>query len=374
VSKPRDPALLAALLAGIVSVALSIDGAGWAWPQMPLAACGWLATLAALVWLLVRNRSGWFGPSASALLGAVAVLALADAAPDGTEAAALWPAMLAVLLLAWRGIERLAARPSVNPLAVPALFGFWVLWLWQAGTVGAAVPAVLLPPPSAIATTLLGALPLLGGDVVQTVLRAVVPGYLIGCGAGLLVGLLADRADFLRRGLLPVGNLVSALPMVGVAPIMVMWFGFDWQSKAAVVALMTFFPMLVNVLAGLAVLGRHERDLMRTYAAGHWQTLRVARLPAALPFIFAALKLNSTLALIGAIVAEFFGAPTQGLGFRISSGIGRMDLALVWAAIVVSAASGSVAFLAIAGAEGVLTFWHPSQRVRDASTPIRRVG
>ena len=75
-------------------------------------------------------------------------------------------------------------------------------------------------------------------------------GYALGCGAGFAAAVLVDRVPFLRKGLLPIGNLVSALPMVGIAPIMVMWFGFDWPSKAAVVVVMTFFPMLVNTVAG----------------------------------------------------------------------------------------------------------------------------
>jgi NitT/TauT family transport system permease protein len=176
------------------------------------------------------------------------------------------------------------------------------------------------------------------------------------------VGVLVDRVPFLQRGLLPVGNLASALPIVGIAPIMVMWFGFDWPSKAAVVAIMTFFPMLVNTVAGLEALGRVERDLMRTYAAGYRQTLLLARLPAALPFIFNALKVNSTLALIGAIVAEFFGTPIFGMGFRISASVGRMDIPLVWATIVVAAATGSATYGLLALLERSLTFWHPSFR------------
>ncbi len=82
-----------------------------------------------------------------------------------------------------------------------------------------------------------------------------------------MVAILAHRFAFLGRGLLPLGNFFSALPLVGIAPIMVMWFGFDWPSKAAVVALVTFFPMLVNALAGLSASGHIERDLMRSYAA-----------------------------------------------------------------------------------------------------------
>jgi NitT/TauT family transport system permease protein len=101
---------------------------------------------------------------------------------------------------------------------------------------------------------------------------------------------------------------------------------------------------------------------MRTYAAGYGETLLKARLPAALPFIFNALKVNSTLALIGAIVAEFFGTPIHGMGFRISAGVGRMDIALVWATIVVAAVTGSATYGLLAQLERGLTFWHPSYR------------
>ena len=101
--------------------------------------------------------------------------------------------------------------------------------------------------------------------------------------AGFLVALACDRYDFLRRGLIPIGNFVSALPIIGIAPILVMWFGFDWQSKAAVVVVMTFFPMLVNAVAGLAASGQIERDLMHSYGSSWLQTLLALRLPAAMP-------------------------------------------------------------------------------------------
>jgi NitT/TauT family transport system permease protein len=143
---------------------------------------------------------------------------------------------------------------------------------------------------------------------------------------------------------------------------MVMWFGFDWHSKAAVVVLMTFFPMLVNTLAGLAEAGHMERDLMRSYGAGYWRTLFSLRIPVALPFVFNALKINSTLAMIGAIVAEFFGSPTAGLGFRISTEAARLNMGLVWAAIVVAALAGSLLYGALGWVERRATFWHPSIR------------
>jgi NitT/TauT family transport system permease protein len=197
---------------------------------------------------------------------------------------------------------------------------------------------------------------------VQTVGKAVLIGWALGCGLGFCVAVAIDRMPFLQRGLLPVASLTSAIPLVGVAPIAVMWFGFDWPSKAAVVVLMTFFPMLVSTLAGLQAAGKLERELMYSYAASYPRTLLALRLPSALPFIFGALKVNATLALIGAIVAEFFGSPTAGLGFRISTEAARMNMPLVWGAIVVAAVTGSVAYALLVALERRAAFWHPSVR------------
>jgi NitT/TauT family transport system permease protein len=244
----------------------------------------------------------------------------------------------------------------------PVVFGLTLLALWEVVVRGFAVSPVLLPAPSAVAARLVGSWPTLLADVRQTFLQGALSGYVIGCGAAFLVGIAADRVPFLRAGLLPVGNFASALPIVGMAPIMVMWFGFDWQSKAAVVVLMVFFPMLVNTVQGLAAADHMQRDLMRTWAASHPQTLVRLQLPAAAPFLFNGLKICTTLALIGAIVAEFFGSPTVGMGFRISTEVGRLALDMVWAEIVVAAVVGSAFYGAVALIERAVTFWHPSQR------------
>ncbi|BCH24045.1 ABC transporter permease [Mesorhizobium sp. L-8-3] len=256
--------------------------------------------------------------------------------------------------------NRLVARAT--RLAVPLLFGVTILVLWEGIVRGFNIPSVLLPPPSMIWQRILTSLPVLAADFRQTFLKAVLIGYVLGCGSGFIVAILIDRSPFLQRGLLPLGNFVSALPVIGIAPILVMWFGFDWPSKAAVVVVMTFFPMLVNTVQGLAAASAMERDLMRTYAAGYWQTLFKLRLPAAAPFIFNALKINSTLALIGAIVAEFFGTPIVGMGFRISTEVGRMNIDMVWAEIAVAALAGSVFYGVVALIERAATFWHPSVR------------
>lgn len=271
---------------------------------------------------------------------------------------------LAFWAAAWWTNVQLSRRPRtrVTALLMPALFGITLLVLWEMLVRGLNVSPVILPPPSAIVARLASSWPVLWGDLVQTFFKGALAGYAIGCGAGVLTGIVADRYPFLRRGLLPVGNFAAALPIIGMAPIMVMWFGFGWESKAAVVVLLCFFPMLVNTVEGLAAAERSQRDLMRTYAASYWQTLVKLRLPAAAPFIFNGLKICTTLALIGAIVAEFFGSPTYGLGFRISTEVGRLALDMVWAGIAVAALAGSSFYGLVALLERAATFWHPSQR------------
>uniref|UniRef100_UPI003BACF2B6 ABC transporter permease n=1 Tax=Stappia sp. TaxID=1870903 RepID=UPI003BACF2B6 len=306
---------------------------------------------------------------AAASLGLAQMLVRVISDHPGDAGPGFWLLVVMAWAIAWLQVEEMAAlsprgevaRRALD-LAVPLAFGVWLLILWQLLVTGLAVPKVLLPPPSDIWARGMASLPQLWADFRQTFLKGVLIGYAIGCGSGFLVALLADRVDFLRRGLLPVGNLVSALPIIGIAPIMVMWFGFDWPSKAAVVVVMTFFPMLVNTVAGLAAAGRIERDLMHTYAASHAQTLVKMRLPLAMPFVFNALKINSTLALIGAIVAEFFGTPIVGMGFRISSEMGRMNVDMVWASIAVAALAGSLFYGLVALVERAVTFWHPSVR------------
>jgi NitT/TauT family transport system permease protein len=361
-----------AFLLGLVALAtLPLTGVG---ATMPFPAME-----AAAVFVLVFGGIAIAEMAGGSLIGIIALFAgvhggalfLIDGINGNEGAASL--SYFALLAAAWLGAWRLVTlltnfKPANRQaktflrLLIPTIFGIWVLIIWEAVTRGAGVPFVLLPPPSAIGARIASSLPILGADVRQTIFKAVLAGYVIGCAAGFAFAIMADRFDFLRRGLLPIGNFVSALPIIGIAPIMVMWFGFDWQSKAAVVVVMTFFPMLVNTVQGLTASNAMERDLMRTYAANYWQTLLKLRLPAAAPFIFNALKINSTLALIGAIVAEFFGTPIVGMGFRISTEIGRMNVDMVWAEIAVAALAGSVFYGVVTLAERVVTFWHPSIR------------
>ncbi len=275
-------------------------------------------------------------------------------------------AFFAAWAIGWWINSRMAHHPKTKAtrLAVPVIFGVTVIVMWECLVHGLEIKTVLLPPPTLIAATFAASTALLWEDFVQTAIKGALSGYVMGCGAAFLTAIAVDRFDFLKRGLLPVGNFVAALPIIGMAPILVMWFGFDWQSKAAVVVVMVFFPMLVNTVQGLSETDAMQRDLMRTYAAGYWKTLLKLRLPAAMPFIFNGLKIATTLALIGAIVAEFFGSPIRGMGFRISTSVGQLAMDLVWAEIVVAALAGSAFYGAVALIEKAVTFWHPSQRAR----------
>jgi NitT/TauT family transport system permease protein len=278
------------------------------------------------------------------------------------------PVLMALLvwIVGWAlnlGLSRLGFVNAGPGRVLPALvFGVTVVAVWELLVLGLRVEAVILPAPSRIAATFAGALPVLWADFVQTVVKGALSGWVIGCGAAIAVAILIDRSPFLQRGLLPIGNFAAALPIIGVAPILVMWFGFDWQSKAAVVVTMVFFPVLVNTVAGLKATEEMQRDLMRTYAASYGQTLWKLRLPAALPFLFNGLKIATTLALIGAIIAEYFGSPTRGMGFRIQVEAGRFGLDMVWSEIVVAALAGSAFYGLVSVAEKAATFWHPSQR------------
>ena len=269
-----------------------------------------------------------------------------------------------VWILGWLINIRLSLIKNAKFLRffIPTLFGFVILLMWEFLVLGLNINPVLLPPPTSIALKFADSLDILWIDFVQTLIKGALSGYILGCGAAILTAIAIDKFNFLKRGLLPFGNFVSALPIVGMAPIFVMWFGFDWESKCAIVVVMVFFPMLVNSVQGLELVDHSRQDLMKTYNASYTQTLFKLRLPSALPFIFNGLKICSTLALIGAIVAEFFGSPIKGMGFRISSEVGRFALDMVWAEIFVAALAGCLFYGLISLIEKQLTFWHPSNQ------------
>lgn len=367
---PGSLLALAALALAILSLGFGLnlpaDGElkihAWQDPGALLAVL--LVTGTALRALHASSRIASLLLALASIVAALLWLQLPQASAQAPAAAGFWLVVIALALLAVVSLQRCAALDGgrFDKLLAAALFGIWIVYFWQLLVLALEVPRVLLPAPQLIGEALVEHVGALAGDFTQTVLKAVLIGWLLGNGLGFFVAIAIDRLPFLQRGLLPLASLTSAVPLVAVAPIAVMWFGFEWPSKAAVVVLMTFFPMLVSTLAGLGAAGKLERELMFSYAASYRRTLLDLRLPAAVPFIAGALKINATLALIGAIVAEFFGSPTVGLGFRISTEAARMNMPFVWAAIVVAAMTGTTSYALLVRLERRLAFWHPSIR------------
>ncbi len=245
---------------------------------------------------------------------------------------------------------------------VPAvLLALIVVIALEALVRGYAVPLAQIPPPSAVLVKLGEARAVLWRDTQVTLLETFV-GFVIGGGLGFFTAVLMQRFAFLERGFMPYATLFSSIPIVALAPVIIKAVGVEWQSKAVVVGITVFFPMLLNTARGLAEVNPLQLDLMRSYAAGSSRVFLDLRIPNALPFIFNGLKTGAVLGLISAIVAEFFGANGAGLGFRIVVEIGTASLDTVWAAINIASALGITVYNLIALLEHRFTAWHSSFR------------
>lgn len=224
------------------------------------------------------------------------------------------------------------------------------------------VPPGLWPTPSAVFARFWTAREVLLADAYQTFVLEAVIGFAIGVGLALPVSYLVARHVFLQRGFMPYAAAFSSIPIPAMAPVAVHMLGLDWQSKAAVVAVTVFFPVVVNCVRGLLEVDRNLVELMHSYAAPQREIFRKVRIPNALPFLFTAMKLGTTLAMIGAIVGEFFGATGQGLGFRIQIEAGRFGFDTVWAAIIIASVLGIAWFGLVVWLERRFTGWHVSMR------------
>lgn len=243
----------------------------------------------------------------------------------------------------------------------PACVFVLLILIWEFGVRLLHVPDYTLPAPSKILHTI-PTIDELRSDAYYTAVEEALPGFLIGSGLGFLVAVIAGRFRFVARGVLPYAVISNSIPIIGMAPIAVALFGFDWQSKAFIVAVLTFFPMVINSYRGLTSVDPLSLQLMRSYAASSWEMFFKLRLPAALPYMFNGLKINTTLAMIGAIVGEYFGAQSAGLGYFISREAGSLSMDQVWAAVVVACVIGIAAYLLVVLLERIFTSWHISYR------------
>jgi len=238
-----------------------------------------------------------------------------------------------------------------------------LLLLWQGLVVGFGVPKGIFPSVTDVWRSLSATLPVLVRDAYVTFIKEIFLGFVIGFSTGFLAGVGIAGSVFLQRGFLPLAAAFGAVPIVGLAPVLGRAFGVDWESKAAVVVIVTFFPVLLNTVQGLLSVDVLKLELLRAYAARPTEVFLKLRLPNALPYLFNALKLAVVLSVVSVIVAEFLiPGPPEGLGQRISLSARRGAFDVVFAAIFVSSLISITVYTIVAWFEHRTTLWHPSLR------------
>jgi NitT/TauT family transport system permease protein len=248
----------------------------------------------------------------------------------------------------------------------PAVVFVATIGLWEFIARSVDVRAFPLPAPSQIVAALgenwgAGRWPL-ARSAAATLYEAI-GGLAIGTVAGVVVAFVTARYATARELLLPLAIGASAVPIIAFAPLMNNWFGvLNPLSKMMIVAVLVFFPVVVNVIRGLTQVEPAALELMRSYAASEWTVLRLVRIPNALPYFFTALKVGATLSLIGAIVGEYFGGANDVLGRVIVQSASALRFDVTWAAILLGAATGIVFYLAIVAVERLVIPWHASVR------------
>ena len=270
------------------------------------------------------------------------------------------------------GFERAARRSvpvriarQVRSQAPAILVAVGVIVVWQLGVSALDLQNFILPVPTEIAAAFVAQLPVLQKAAAATMYEAI-GGLVIGVVAGVLVAFAVSRWARVREAILPIAIGASAIPIIAAAPIMSNWFGIlNPFAKMAVVILLTFFPMLVNVARGLSQVDESAVELMRASAASDGQVLRKLRIPNALPYFFTGLKVSATLSLIGAVVAEYFGGSDDVLGRVIIQSSSALRFDITWAAISITAVSGILLYLLVLGVERLAIPWHASQRLGE---------
>jgi NitT/TauT family transport system permease protein len=233
---------------------------------------------------------------------------------------------------------------------------------WEGLTRGLGVEEFLLPPLSSILETLRDNWGTIW-DAGLFTLKEALGGFAIGSAAAVLAALALARWRGLGRAVMPYAIAANAIPIIAFAPITNNWFGLlSPASKIAIAGVLVFFPVMVNTLRGLTSVRPAQIELMRSYAAGELDIFRRVRLPNALPYLFSGLKVATVLAMIGAIVGDYFGGSQDALGILIRRSAGIFDFKLAWAAIVVASVLGMLFYGAVATVERLTMRWLPSAR------------
>ena len=245
-------------------------------------------------------------------------------------------------------------------VAPPVVTFVLVAFIWEWAVILYEIPAYILPSPSRILDALVKNQGSILGHAGVTMFEAV-SGFVIGSFLGAVLGTLFAYSRLFAQSLLPYVIAANTIPVVAIAPIILIWFGHGIASKIAVTAFLSFFPLALNMMKGLRSYDPTIMDVFHVAAASNWQRFLKMRLPMSLPYVFVGLKLNVTFSVIGAIIAEFVQAD-RGLGFVIMTAYRTLNMPRLWAAMLVSAATGILFFALVALAERWIIPWHSSMR------------
>ncbi len=230
---------------------------------------------------------------------------------------------------------------------------------WELGVFLTDTPVYLLPAPSRIIQTLVLHPEAFTQATVLTLGEALT-GLLIGVLAGILLATVLTLLPGIEDGVMTLAILIKSTPMVAIAPLLTLWLGFGVLPKIIITALMSFFPVLINVLSGMQRVDPALLDLFKSWNASRWEIFRYLRAPSAVPYLFTALKITGPLSLIGAVVAEWTGA-SGGLGRTMWLAYTNLNLPFLFAAIFILAASGMLIYRITTWAEAKAVFWQPAQ-------------
>jgi NitT/TauT family transport system permease protein len=244
----------------------------------------------------------------------------------------------------------------------PVLFLVAIIAVWELCVIVFRIEQFLLPKPTVIARTFSQGFRTVVNAGLFT-FREAIGGFFIGCSLGVAVSLATARWTVASEALMPFAIAANSVPIIAFAPIMNNWFGVDNPfSKMAIVAVMVFFPMMINTVRGLTLVDPAQLELMHSYAADDLEILWNLRIPNALPYIFSAFKVAGALSMIGAVVGEYFGGPRISLGVFITQEAALFRFASAWSAIIVACAMGIFIYLVILLAERLAMPWHVSIR------------
>ncbi|MEZ5925289.1 MAG: ABC transporter permease [Hyphomicrobiaceae bacterium] len=245
------------------------------------------------------------------------------------------------------------------PIAMAVIIGL----VWETAVAAFEVPAYIFPAPSRIWEAFWGNPSALLYHAGVTLTEAVA-GCIIGSFLGAILGTGFAYSSLLTRGLLPFVIAANTIPVVAIAPIIILWFGHGIESKIAVTTFLSFFPLALNMMKGLQSYDRVTMDVFHVAAATPAQRFVKMRLPSALPYIFVGIKINVSFSIIGAIVSEFVQAD-KGLGFVIMTTYRNLNMPRLWAALFISALLGMAFFALVTLIERLVIPWHSSVRVES---------